>query len=102
MAIIHITRHGPRAALGWPRAGGGTPEGVSAPPQCGVQCTVGNWGPSVQCTVGIWVARQGSTGTAAGWRWPVIGCERSRKVLPHITTCRTQQLAPAKSSEELQ
>ena len=43
MAIIHITRHGPRAALGWPRAGGGTPEGVSAPPQCGVQCTVGNW-----------------------------------------------------------
>ena len=49
MAIIHITRHGPRAALGWPRAGGGTPEGVSAPPQCGVQCTVGNWGPSVHC-----------------------------------------------------
>ena len=64
----------------------------------GHQCTVGNnlGGQLVahQSTVVVWVARQGNTGTGAGCWWPVIGCERSRKVLPHITTW-TPQLAAA-------
>ena len=99
MAIIHITRHGPR----W--AGRGLAEGHQKGrvhrrnAECSALWATG--GPSVHCgqqsgghqsTVVVWVARQGNTGTGAGCWWPVIGCERSRKVLPHITTW-TPQLA---------
>ena len=98
MAIIHITRHGPR----W--AGRGLAEGHQkgrvhgrnaecsalwatirrTPVHCGQlgghQCTVGNnlGGQLVahQSTVVVWVARQGNTGTGAGCWWLLVASDR--------------------------
>ena len=114
MAIIHITRHGPR----W--AGRGLAEGHQKGrvhrrnAECsalwatirrtpvhfgqlgGHQCTVGN---NQADTRALWWSGWPDKVTpelvlAGGCWWPVIGCERSRKVLPHITTW-TPQLAAA-------